>query len=164
MKNRLYIIAALTILFGSCASPYYLPNSNEISTDEYGSFIKLFTDNRPRIQGELIAIDSNNVVILTHEEKECVTVPMKNVIGFDLKYADAKNYAWTIPTFTLATVGHGGFFILTAPINLIGTIAVVSSSNKAFMYNETTLSYEQLKMFARFPNGIPKNVDVHQIK
>jgi hypothetical protein len=38
------------------------------------------------------------------------------------------------------------------------------SSEDAFQYNEKNMSYEKLKMFARFPQGIPLNIDVASIK
>jgi hypothetical protein len=54
--------------------------------------------------------------------------------------------------------------VFTAPINLMVTIVVTMSSEDAFQYNEKNMSYEKLKMFARFPQGIPLNIDVASIK
>ena len=34
----------------------------------------------------------------------------------------------------------------------------------AFTYTEKDMTYEELRMFARFPQGIPPNVDIKDIR
>jgi hypothetical protein len=52
----------------------------------------------------------------------------------------------------------------TAPINLIVTISITVSGETAFQYSDKNITYDILKMFARFPQGIPPNMDLASIK
>jgi hypothetical protein len=164
MKTKIIIIGLITILFGSCTSPRYLPSSDKIDVNEYGSYISITQRTASNIDGELIAIDSSKIVVLAEETTKCVTVPITDVQRFKLRYAKPKHYGWTIPVYTLATIGHGLLLIFTAPINLIVTISVTASGESAFKYSDKNMTYDKLKMFARFPQGIPTNIDLESIK
>lgn len=152
------------MIISSCTSPRYLPSSDKIDVNEYGSYIKIFHKTASNIDGELIAIDSNKIVVLTEESKKCVTVPISEVKRFTLRYAKPKHYGWTIPVFTLPTIAHGWFLIFTAPVNLIVTISVTAGGENAFKYSNKNMTYDKLKIFARFPQGIPPNIDIASIK
>ena len=156
----------LTIIVSSCMSPAYLPKYNNIDVNWYGSFINIHQKNGSSVQGELLAINDLQLIVLTEHKKikKSVVVPVNQINNFQLRYAQPRHYGWTIPLFTGFTVLHGVFLVFTAPLNLVGTIIVTVSGEDAFMYNEKQLSYTELKMFARFPQGIPPNVDVENIK
>lgn len=164
MKTKTLLIGLIAIIISSCASPEYLPLPDNIDMNEYGSYITIIHKTANNIEGELIAIDSNQIVVLTNEEKKCVTVPLGEVQRFSLEYAIPKHYGWTIPVFTVATIAHGWFLILTAPINFIVTMSVTAAGEKAFKYTDKKMTYDKLKMFARFPQGIPTNIDLASIK
>jgi hypothetical protein len=59
---------------------------------------------------------------------------------------------------------HGWYSIFTIPIHLIVTISVTASGENAFKYNNKKMTYEELKMFARFPQGIPPDIDLANVK
>lgn len=164
MRNKIIIAGLIAIIISSCTSPRYLPSSDKIDVNEYGSYIKIIRQTTANIDGELIAIDSNKIVVLSQSENKCLTVPITDVKRFKLRYAKPKHYGWSIPVYTLATIGHGLFLIFTAPINLIVTISVTASGESAFKYSDKNMTYEKLKMFARFPQGIPTNIDIASIK
>lgn len=164
MKTKIFIIALIAITISSCNTPGYLPSSDKIDVNEFGSYIKLTHLNTSIIDGELIAIDSNQIVVLTNEAKECVTVPLSEVKRFSLEYAKPKHYGWTIPLGIVLPLVHGFYSILTLPIHLIVTISVTAGGENAFKYNNKKMSYEKLKMFARFPQGIPPDIDTASLK
>lgn len=164
MRIRIIIIGCLSLFICSCTSPRYLPSSETIDVNAYGSYIRINTNKTGNISGELISIDSTTIVVLKQSLNKCVSVLIKDVHRFSLRYAKPKQYGWTIPVYTLSTIIHGSMLVFTAPINLMVTIGVTMSSEDAFQYNEKNLSYEKLKMFARFPQGIPHNIDVASIK
>jgi hypothetical protein len=164
MRNKIIIAGLIAIIISSCTSPRYLPTSDKIDVNEYGSYIKIIRKTTFNIDGELIAIDSNKIIVLTEDTKKCVTVPVNEVKRFSLRYAQSKHYGWTIPVYTLATISHGYFLTLTAPLNLIVTISVTAASENAFKYSDKNMTYDKLKMFARFPQGIPTNIDLESIK
>ena len=164
MKTNIALLGLFIVSLCSCSSSKYLPSSDKIDVNEYGSYIKLSNKAASNIVGELIAIDTNKIIVLSEETKTCMTVPVNEVKKFKLRYAKPKHYGWTIPVYTLATIGHGWFLILTAPVNLIVTISVTASGENAFTYNDKDMTYDKLKMFARFPQGIPPNIDLASIK
>ena len=163
MRTKLIIIAWIAIISGGCATPKFLPSSNKIDVNQYGSYIKLIPKKGRKVEGELIAIDSNKIIVITISGK-LVSTPINQLKRFYLTYAKPKHYGWTIPVYSLATISHGFVAIISLPINLIVTISVTVSGEQAFTYNKKKLTYDQLKMFARFPQGIPDNIDTAKIK
>jgi hypothetical protein len=166
MKNKLIILLFTAVILSSCAAPGYLPFPNEVGVNQYGSFIHIHRITGTDIKGELIALDSNQLIVLVpcNSSAKSVIVPMNEIRHFTLRYARSKHYGWTIPVYTLATISHGFFLLFTAPVNFIVTVSVTTKGNKAYMYNDKNLTYEQLKMFARFPEGIPSTIDLASIK
>ena len=164
MKNKIILTGLLAIIISSCTSPRYLPSSDKIDINQNGSYINIIPKTTANIDGELIAIDSNKIVVLSEATNKCMTVQINDVERFTLQYAKPKHYGWTIPVYTLATIGHGALLILTAPINFIVTILVTASGENAFQYSDKNMTYDKLKMFARFPQGIPPNIDLASIK
>jgi hypothetical protein len=136
--------------------------------NEYGSYIAIRSRKGGLVAGELIAIDSTHIVVLPDPKRKipqpCVSFPVNNVRQFTVQYAKNKNYSLTIPLYTLATLGHGFFSILTAPVNVIVTGAVTASAKNEFRYRKKQITFKELPMFARFPQGIPPNIDIASIK
>jgi|WetSurMetagenome_2_1015567.scaffolds.fasta_scaffold06554_2 hypothetical protein len=174
-KPGLYIGLIILILCG-CKTAKYLPQSEAIDINEYGSFINVSLTNKKTINGELLSVKDGILTVLTDSatNKKAVTIPVILVKKFYLLYARPKNYGWTIPVYAASTLlpfpdpagddfmpFHGFFALLTVPINLIVTSTVVRNS---FRYNNASITYEQLKMFARFPQGIPANINITSIK
>ena len=170
MKTKITIIILLAIIISSCKSPAYLPSSDMIDVNQNGSYIEVIRKTASNIEasafvnGELIAIDNNNLIVLSQRSKKCITVPMDDIKRFELQYAKPKRYGWTIPVYTFASFVHGLVGIFTIPVNLIVTMAVTASGENAFIYKGKNMTYDQLKMFARFPQGIPSNIDIESIK
>lgn len=170
MKTKMTIIVLFAIVISSCKAPEYLPSSDMIDVNKNGSYIRVSRKSAANIEassianGELIAIDSNNIIVLSKKTKDCIIVPMNDVKRFELKYAKPKHYGWSIPAYTLASFAHGILGIFTVPINLIVTVSVTITGENAFIYKGKHITYDQLKMFARFPQGIPPNIDIANIK
>jgi hypothetical protein len=168
MKNKIVLTGLLAIIAGSCSSPKYLPSVEEIDINQYGSHIRIYNNTDGIVRGELVAIDTSKIVVLTEPDKvnisKCVIVPVNEVNRFKLQFARQKHYGWTIPLYGLATISHGYFSIFTAPANLLVTISVTGSGENSFTYSDKNMTFKQLKMFARFPQGIPPGVDIADIK
>jgi len=167
MRTNLIITVLFAIIMCSCKtySPEYLPVSDTIDTNQFGSYIVITSkSNDDDIKGELIAIDSNRIVVLSEEINKCINIPIEDIEEFILRYAEPEHYGWTIPVSTLVSFSHGMFAVFTLPLNLISTSTIWSRGEKAFQYNDEEMSFHRLKMFARFPQGIPTNIDLSSIK
>lgn len=166
MESKAFIpLLLLMIVVSSCSAPKYVPESGEIPFSAYGSFIEVQQLTGPNIEGELIAVDSLTMFVLTGDDlRQLQNLPVQNIEKFKLTYAQPANHGWTIPVYTLSTATHGAWLIFTAPINAVVTSLVTARGANAFTYNEKAMSYEKLRMFARFPQGIPPNIDSTTIR
>jgi hypothetical protein len=163
MRIKLIFWGILLVFFSSCSSPKYLTSAKAIGVNPHGSHIRIHIKKGPNIEGELIAIDTNYIVVLVADSNQCRMVPVQDAKKFILQYAKPKNYYWAIPLYTLSTISHGLFLFITAPLNILVTTIVAVNGETAFVYNNKNLTFEQLKMFARFPQGIPESIDISQI-
>lgn len=171
MKTKLAImLTGMVTIIAGCQLPGYLPNSESLGTNAYGSRIILKCNHSPNIQGELIAADSSQLFILKEQDKGprlLTMVQLTDIKHFRLQYArpvSSSAYGWAVPLFGALTASHGLWFIISLPINLLVTISVSASAIKTFEYNDRTLPVRQLNMFARFPQGIPPGFGVVGIR
>ena len=164
MKTKILLAGLLIAMLTGCATPQYLPEPEGIGLNQYGSFIKITHKSATHISGELIAIDSAGIVVLAQKSKRCLRIPIADIRKFKLQYAQQPNYAWSIPVFSAVSLVHGLVASLTLPLNLLVTTAVTISGETDFQYNNRNLSYHKLRMFARFPQGLPPHVDLASIQ
>ncbi|MFM7327428.1 MAG: hypothetical protein ACKO3B_01705 [Bacteroidota bacterium] len=164
MNTKLIRAALLILLLSGCSAPKYLPSPDTIDVNAYGSYIKLKQMSGSKLYGELIAIDSIRLVVLTNEEKNLVAIPVRTVEKFNLSYAKSKHYGWTIPLGILTPFINGFYSIFTLPLHLIVSITTTVSGEKAFTYSDKNMTYDQLKMFARFPQGLPQGFNMAEVK
>ena len=115
MKTKIQLsVLAISIILSSCYAPNYLPTVENIDVNEFGSYIELHWNDDDMLKGELISIDTTQIIILSNIDsvKQIVTCPINQVSSFTLKYAQPKDYSWHILGYTLSTLLHGYFFIL----------------------------------------------------
>lgn len=167
MKTKpafLLLPALFALLLGACKTPQYLPDPKEIGYGLYGGQIEIYKTDKQFLKGELITLDSTTLLVRQEEAKGCVRVPVSEVKRFTLCYARPVKYWWSIPIYALSTLSHGFYLVATAPVNIIITSVVTGTGENAYQYSHKQLTYEQLRMFARFPQGLPpglKPEDIH---
>lgn len=160
MKTKLIITGLLlATIFNSC-NIKYLPISDNIDVFPYGSYIKVNMTTGEILKGELIAIENKKMFILLEENRQAVSIQTNEISKFKLQYATPnKNYAKS-SFLILSTVSHGIWALFTAPLNTIVTTSVKAGGDRTFQYNDESMPLDKLKMFARFPQGIPPNIDI----
>lgn len=164
-RKTAFLGLILMLLLGSCKAPAYLPESEDIGTHAFGSYITIDLNEGKDLEGELISIDEEALLVLPKQgDLNIQSVPAENIKSFTLMYAQPKNYGWSIPVSVLITASHGVFAVFTAPINIVVTSVVTSRGQKAFTYRDQDISMEELKMFARFPQGLPPQIEVVDLK
>ena len=163
MKTKIFsILTIFLMVVAGCSVPDYLPKTKEIDVNQYGSYIKISRIDGSAVNGELLAADTISLVVLVvnNGQKLVTIVPAGEVKDFKLRYAQPKNYWWAVIPYTLSCATHGWFAIITAPVNLVATLAIALVAENSFVYNVNDIRYADLKMFARFPGGIPPNIDL----
>lgn len=176
IKYAFYLLACISI---SCKTPAYLPHSENLGENVYGSYLKVSDSLGNQIKGELISVENDSLFILQNENelKSLVALRQDKVARFKIKYANSDNYGWAMITHTIGCVFpvpdpesgdimplHGFFAIITVPVNLIVTSVIYASARNDFRYNKNDLTFNDLKKFARFPQGIPVQVNRSDIK
>jgi len=161
MKTNLYsALVLIGLALSACTVPRYVPKSGDLDVNVYGSYIIITPIEGSNVKGELLAVDTNCLTVLIDigKQKKVTFVPLNQVKDYTLRYAQTKNYWWSIPAFTLICLFHGYYAVLTAPVNLVLTAGITLSASNVFKYHKKDITYNDLKMFARFPEGIPANV------
>lgn len=162
VSARYTFIIALLLLFG-CKSVDYLPKPTEIGTNTHGAYIQSYLVDGTDFSGELIAVDTLFITVLSEKDHQCKQYPTKDMGRYMVRYAQSKNYAWTIPVFSLLSLTHGYFAVLTFPVNFITTLAVTVGAQNAFVYKRSQMPLDKLHMFARFPQGLPEGIALDEI-
>jgi hypothetical protein len=172
MKNKFFNLLLTVLLLNYCTAPSYIPKSEKLDISPYGSYIVVSQHDGPTIRGELISIDNDYIIVLqdfkapsdTVRSFSAIDLPMKSVSGFTLTYAQPVNYSWSIFVYSLLTITHGFFLLLSFPVNLIVTISVTAGGSLSYQYSNNTMTFENLKMFARFPQGLPTGINIKDLK
>jgi hypothetical protein len=163
MQGHRQIVAGILlalIAFG-CASTNepsrWLPDPKEVPTDAYGGWIRVQIDDG-ELSGELIAISSDTLFLA---DSVLQALPVREiqsarVVVFDVDAGiGAGTFFGSLITFPL----NGLFLIFTAPMWWIGgTIAGVARTYDPVV-DFPKSRIDDLRPFARFPQGLPPGVD-----
>jgi len=163
MKTKLFICLALLLALGSCKAPHYVPPTEYVGIERYGSQIIIIPVVGEKIKGEFIAIDDDMFIILNDGTGKITHIPQSDIKRFKIRYAQPKQYGWTIPVSVASTVVHGWFLVFTAPLNAVVSTGATVSGASDFTYKDSAMSYDEIQMFARFPQGIPEGVELGEI-
>lgn len=163
MKINLPLFVGL-LFFASCKLPSYVPKVKDVGINSYGAHIVAIQKSTLETHGELIMVDSLNIVVLSNQGDSCVKIAKDQIAQFRLFYARSGQKARIIPLYTLVTIFHGIFAVITAPLNLIVTSSVFINDRSELSYTENDITFDQMKMFARFPQGLPEGIALEWIK
>ncbi|HUI29999.1 MAG TPA: hypothetical protein VLX91_07270 [Candidatus Acidoferrales bacterium] len=179
MSNIKFLTAKLFSLFAvfaisGCAvtkAPSgYLPDDTETQWEVYGGWITLDLSTKAKdstVAGEFIAFQDSSVYVLT--ETKPVVVPCGKISHAALEFHSNKSGivgGWTA-LGTLSTISHGFFFILTAPLWLLTGIPATISESYSGKFNQTKPDldwWSENKKYSRFPQGIPRGLDLYRLK
>jgi hypothetical protein len=168
-NNLLWAILSLAVLAASCAGPVsYLPEHEMIGEENHGAYIEIGTLSGKVYSGELIAVGDSSLIVREEIDSlsHCFLSPLSDIRSYTIRFANGKNYGWAVPFYTLGTISHGIGLILTAPVNFLVTTVIALDACYAYQMESwnTTITYAELKMYARFPQGLPEGVTLDMIK
>jgi hypothetical protein len=163
--NFLYRVASaiLSCLLISCATTNapkrWLSEPEEVSLDAYGSWIDVRSQQN-RISGELIAVTKDTLFVT---DTVLHAIVSKDILSARLVTYHAGNLGGLVVFGTLSTISNGFYLLLTAPMWLIfGSGAAVYRSYEPII-DYPQKSIEHFKPFARYPQGLPANLDRRSI-
>ncbi len=179
MRQTYFIYIIIFCLFASCAPNAYLAKPKNIHTTRYGAYIKVISNkNRIIAKGELIAVTQNGIIITntlrnfsySHYIPTTVEIPIDSIDRIKLKVARTSDHPEAISAWAsllcVSTITHGFFAIITLPANFFVGIPIAldaSWSTYSFTY-PYQISRSDIYKFARYPQGLPKNIDINEIR
>jgi hypothetical protein len=150
----------------SCATtkvpPHWLREPEEIPYEGYGGWIDVHTFNKSRIAGEMIAISKDTVfvadIITLH------AVASNDILSARLTTYNATDMSGYVLLGTLSTISNGWYLIFSGPLWMIG-----GSIAARYRLYDPIIDYpqkplEQFRLFARYPQGLPADLDRDGIK
>jgi hypothetical protein len=162
------------VIFGlsACSYPTYLPKIEKLGEDRFGSYIMIRQPNSKIIKGELISVENARIRVLVDSTnygeptiyRKMLSIDPLRMESYTVYFAKPISYEAFIPLLCLTSISHGLFAVFSLPINLISTIAIVSGERKVTSYKMRDINLDQLRMFARYPQGIPPGIDFATIK
>lgn len=181
MKINVLVTSLWLLLCSGCALPQYLPYAKKIGENTYGSYIKLDLVRGNDVRGELIAVFDTGVIVFSmasNDSNRVISiVPFSGIENFKLYFARPLQYEWAfLPAIILPVLPfpdpdypkdlmpfHGFFAFITLPVNTIAAGIAYSSAISELTYSDKSISHEELKMFARYPQGLPAGVSLIEI-
>jgi hypothetical protein len=169
LKNRILIALYVIVLCGCSivkAPQGSVPRRKAIVTDAFGGWISVSSKTtQSTIQGELIAISSDSVLIMSESKVQVlskVDIDNARIIFFN---NESGAYTWWTILNSFAAISNGYYFVFTFPISLItGILTVSGEAERINYYDYPALTWEELNKYARFPQGLPDQVDTKEIK
>ena len=172
MRNRKqtsgrWIVVLICLAVGGCASTgapdNWLSVAKEAPQDPYGSWVTVeFVKSHEEqfVMGEFLAVDSDSLYVLS-----AVADPGDPVVGisrdiikkakvasFDPAMAQATGW---VAMGAISTLSHGLGAAISMPIWVIFGSAMAAGHSRSPLEYYPTLSWDELNMYARFPQGPP---------
>lgn len=176
-RNILIYSLSLLLLTG-CATTYapsdWLPDTDEIPNQAYGGWMTVITkpdtinsdEEQFQYGGEFISTDDSNVYLLYDS---VYIIPKTNILKATLELDQKSSTVYGLWTFggVLSTISNGAYLIITAPIWLLTGIPVTAGESGRDRYelqNPDFSYWNSVQKFARFPLGLPDNVELKDLK
>ncbi len=140
----------------------WLSEPQDLSSDPYGGWVTLKLKSNEQLTGELIAVSGDSIYVA---DSSLHVVAQSDVLKARLVAYNShagKMGTWTI-LGTLSTISHGFFLLLSAPVWMIGGgIATVARSREPIL-DYPKHNFNRFAPFARFPGGLPEDIDRSRI-
>lgn len=167
--KRLVCLGLSLGLIGGCVptpvpSTWPLGSAKDAVIETYGSWIRLGSPGR-ETSGELIAVELPKIWVLTDQGRITV-VSAAEVSQADLiVYGNKAGLVGSLSALgTISTASHGYYAALSAPIWILAGIAASSFESGDGWLKFPGTDWNEFKKFARYPQGLPKDLDLSLLK
>ncbi|MEZ4360112.1 MAG: hypothetical protein R3B48_08025 [Kofleriaceae bacterium] len=124
-----------------------------------GGWMVVTTTERLRVGGELLALDTSGLWLLTAAAgapRQMIWVPRERILSAELFEYDHDGGlgGWGVAG-TVSTVSHGVALLLSAPVWIVSTALAVGSESGHVILEYPKVDFPELSKWARFPQGLP---------
>lgn len=167
---RTISILVTLLLLVSCKSPSYLTKPKDFKYHVKGLYFETEIVKNFKIIGEIIEVNDNEIKILPINSEKIIAIEKDRINSADIIVSltgnEVKKINILATVTALSTVPHGWFWAITLPISLTTSIATAQSAAKATyrVKYPDDIDWSNISKFARFPQGIPENIDINRIQ
>jgi hypothetical protein len=174
--RRAGLAVALVLAAWGCASnpapPGWLPTADEATRSAYGGWIaidEVHVDSNGkervvRVEGEFLSAGPDTTVRVLTAQGVRIVFPSRirraELYGFDVKQTIG---VWTAPGF-LFTASNGWIAAITAPVWIFTGAMSSSASWNAARTSTPKQSWQDMSLYARFPQGWPEGLAADSIR
>ncbi len=156
---RAHLALVLFFLLTGCATTNaprnWLPPASEIPLEPYGAWVEVSTK-AGHVEGELIAVTADSVFVA---DTGLRAIGCKEIHAARLAWYEHNNL-WTAPAAgPIMTLFNGVWLIFTAPMWIVGGSIAATASWYEPIFDYPKYPLSEFARYARFPGGIPLNVD-----
>jgi hypothetical protein len=187
-KNRLVVFAAMTasaVAFccaGTTAPRGWLPSSAEIQSRSTGAWASVKTisgGSSQLIEGELIAVHSDSLFVLTVDGLAAVGRNRISRARLTSYLQESQNVGVWTAAGALSTISHGVILVISAPVWIIGGASMAAAASREPILTFETHTpgdttwpssessslldqqdiWNKMRPWSRFPQGLSPNID-----
>jgi len=164
--KSIFIFCSILLVLTACMQTPgpggWVPTIEKAKYEVYGAWT-VVNQRESRNEGELIAAENSMIYLLTSEG--LIQIPVSEITSLTIvPYKENKTAALVSILGFVSTLSHGGWLIISAPIWLISGILNARTESASGILNRDTININELKKFARFPQGIPAGIDIQSLK
>jgi hypothetical protein len=177
---RWSVIYLPLLVFSSCLVNKNVPFTKNLDSFPYGAQVKLKNKENSRLNlkskqfallAEIIAVENDTIYLKAYVGETKIYAFQKDQINrmgvsFSLTSDNPSQFSLWAGLLALSTLSHGFYATLTLPITLIAacnTAMGAAQSTYATSYPDK-IRWNDLKKFARFPQGFPEAVTIDMLK
>ncbi len=163
---RSLLVALFVLLIQACSLPSGLPAPEELPYHTRGAQIRVSTAFSEHLYGELIAVNGEELLVLPHDKRKegLVAFQLEDLHSFRVYYAEGPDLLWAVIVYSLTSFSHGVWFVISLPVNLVATSVLRSGAVSEYILRPKDITPDELRRFARFPQGIPEHIDEKSIR
>jgi len=162
-------LAPATGCVGNTAPTGFLLTPVQAQNASYGGWIELTIGaadggKRERTEGELLAVTADSIWVLGPEGAVVIAtarVTKGKLTAYQAATAAVSGWAGL---GTLSTISNGLLLVFTAPLWIITGTAAAATESRTPVRAAPPLTWPQLAMFARFPQGMPAGVTLESLQ
>ena len=164
--NKYLLFVMLAGFFASCGIPRGLPGPEDLPHETRGAHIHVQKSFREHLNGELIAVHGDELVVLPdlRQYEGPVVFHVDDIYRFRIYYAQGISYNWALLIYPPNSILHGVFGLISLPATILFTSLLHFGSVNEYALRPKDVSLEELKKFSRFPQDVPEGVDLKDIR
>lgn len=166
IKIQIITLGLILCIF-SCRAPSYLPQPSTFNDHVKGLHFVGFLHGGGSVKGEIIDVTENEMFILSNRKNRKLSIVSRerlkkgNIVVCTVNDKVKMFSDWT-GWMILSAFVHGFVGLLTIPLNFSLSAQATQTAYRV-KYPEA-VSWEELKKFARFPQGLPNEIKLSDIR